>query len=424
MQNLKRLLENAVAHTTFKSSSFGQITPAQLRGIFQQHRWQNGPWFHIFSEVECRIDVFEKFVDGLRFPLNEFVNEKDGLIGYGADRVIGVILPRRVRDIARIFIRAAVLIGTERAIELFSGWMEGEPLRFKMDALLSGVALEEQLSLNEDICIKTLPKSTRDLPASLPHFSIPEIQYLGGVTLSINIEAEPAFYKLQDSVDFNSKQVKFKWAGGQLPQYPYLEFCEAMSLACNHCIRPVIVWKECGDLVVFGSGPPSGATGYLVPGSVAKSQLSQEQLNETWNIFRKRRDSSEQTDRLDTSISRWQNSKRFEGNPADKFIDLRIALEALYLSGENQELKFRLATRGAWDIGELPEKREEYFQVLQDAYDLGSSAVHGKKFDPKKKQQEKKNTLKNAQDICRQGILKRLSTGQEPDWKKLILGAL
>ena len=52
------------------------------------------------------------------------------------------------------------------------------------------------------------------------------------------------------------------------------------------------------------------------------------------------------------AISRWAKSKDTDQNFADKFIDLRIALESLYPNrGNNADLSFRLALSGAWHLG-------------------------------------------------------------------------
>ena len=111
--------------------------------------------------------------------------------------------------------------------------------------------------------------------------------------------------------------------------------------------------------------------------------------------------------RLDTAISRWLKSKRFMEPLSDKLIELRIALEALYLEDESGENGFRLATYGAWHLGSNFEERRKYHKTFRKAYKSASRAVHA-------------GTLKDApeikivQNFCREAILKRLQERQKP----------
>lgn len=64
--------------------------------------------------------------------------------------------------------------------------------------------------------------------------------------------------------------------------------------------------------------------------------------------------------------------------PEDRIIDHAIALEALLLKrGETQELKYRLALRGAFLLGSTTEERVTLHSLLTRAYDERSNIVHG-----------------------------------------------
>ena len=60
-------------------------------------------------------------------------------------------------------------------------------------------------------------------------------------------------------------------------------------------------------------------------------------------------------------LGRSHRSKRSEARLEDGYIDLRIALEALYLKDfddeRSQEMRFRLPLFGAWHLAENLEKR-------------------------------------------------------------------
>lgn len=126
--------------------------------------------------------------------------------------------------------------------------------------------------------------------------------------------------------------------------------------------------------------------------------------------------------KLRIAVDRWRRSKFPGARLEDRFIDLRIALEALYLKDfaneHSQEMRFRLALIGAWHLSESLEERRTYRTVLRDAYDRASGAVH-----PGEVSREAEVDLVLAQQLCRRGILKLLLEGAPSDWSDLILGA-
>ncbi len=63
--------------------------------------------------------------------------------------------------------------------------------------------------------------------------------------------------------------------------------------------------------------------------------------------------------------------------PEDRLIDFMIGLEALFLFGVRDELRYRLSLRAAALLGDTPENRERVFNDLYNAYDQRSSIAHG-----------------------------------------------
>ena len=122
-------------------------------------------------------------------------------------------------------------------------------------------------------------------------------------------------------------------------------------------------------------------------------------------------------------ITRWIQSKTDQLLP-DRFIDLRIALESLYLKDflneYSQEMRFRLPIFGAWHLGSDIGDRRWIRKRLRDAYDMASGAVHSGVVEYNV---ENRKLLSDAQDLCRRGILKLLRKGRPNDWGDLILGA-
>ena len=116
------------------------------------------------------------------------------------------------------------------------------------------------------------------------------------------------------------------------------------------------------------------------------------------------------------AIRRWINSKSPQARWPDGFIDLRIALESLYLPKIRSELGFRLAVLGAWDLGADFDARRRYYDLLKEAYDLGSTAVHTGDVAGTP---ASRATLAEAQAACRTAILKRIAESKKPAFSEV-----
>ena len=128
------------------------------------------------------------------------------------------------------------------------------------------------------------------------------------------------------------------------------------------------------------------------------------------------------------AVDRWTRSRRPGLGAKEGFIELRIALEALYLDGKQGEMAFRLSTIGAWHQGRDAKERTDIADKLKKFYGAASKVVHAavskqKKNDQaRKKEQENLKFLNCARALCRRGILKVVEQGRLPDGGKLIMG--
>lgn len=124
-----------------------------------------------------------------------------------------------------------------------------------------------------------------------------------------------------------------------------------------------------------------------------------------------------------TSATRFIKSKDSSQGLVDQFVDLRMALEALFLrdfaNELSQEMRFRLSLFGAWFLGRDFEDRRRIRKVLRDAYDAASGAVHT---GDVAFTDDNRALLSDAQSLCREGILKLLRDGPPADWGDLVLG--
>ena len=413
MSELARLLENAVERSEFHAGSKFRVKAAELRSLYA-----DGEKWRLFSETKCPDDALSGLVGRMEECLGDFLNHECCFMGYGVDHVGGVVTRRSVKDIALLLIRSGASLGTERALCVFRGWLEKQSLHYRIVGLLNGVTVEETLVLAGGIEIR----KARDVSQANPGLvrlrrSIDDWR-VGKVEISVDVKAEPAFFRYDNELEYGEKGVTHSWAGGILRLSLLHDFCDALSLSCNHCIRPSDVWMDMGDIVAFGGGSFSLPwRAFQMMETSPSTPLSQKRLDKAWKILVMRSNVQGPISSLDVSINRWIKSKQGESSLTDKFIELRVALEALFLDNAQHELRFRLATQGAIYLGNGLEKRQKFHKILLNAYDAGSTAVHGKEVD-----NSKRGLLKDAQDLCRMGILKILAEGTKPDWKKLVLG--
>ena len=137
--------------------------------------------------------------------------------------------------------------------------------------------------------------------------------------------------------------------------------------------------------------------------------------------------------RITNSLSRLRKSMS-KRSLAEKALELGIALECILLAGGDEdgssgEITYRLASRGAWLLGENFEERKRIFSVLKAAYRQRSKVVHEGKVPTMTKRVFKGEgpmptsyLIQDAATICSDAIRKLVLLGSIPDWTDLILG--
>lgn len=405
------LLHEAVARATFDLKRFGTIPGHQLG---QMYRTNTGSSRLYLRTAKLRLDedLLEALADSLRCLLSSYL--ENDRIGNGLVYFVGGISEPTVLDYTRNLVRVAAFLGPDTLGRLLHEWKKGEPIRYQTCAVLSGLSVDEPTAMCRGIHLSKLPASSNELTDELPptiEMSYPIMNMAGATKVTLGCQGSPVLYKAG-----TEPGPQITWEYGRLK--PSLDaLCDALSLASNSCVRSMITWENFGDLGVL-----SGVTGFSsYSGSERTSggpTMSRAALDEAKDLLAKRLDNQLSNKKLDLAISRWMDSKR-GGNVADQFIDLRIALEALYLPDDNSELSFRLANRGAWHLGSNFEERLKCQETLSKAYSLASKAIHA---GTKPFTQEDEKLLGDAQNLCRRGILKRLDEGETPNWKELTLG--
>ena len=426
MQELIDSLERCVRQSTFVSDRMGKIGWNDYRRLVRTKRWDDSTWMLWgASRLEIKDVHVAELVARLEPVLAEFVHTGTGRIGNGLFLLLGGLgtwAHPTVAEFARTLIRGAVGFGARQAAARLLGWVNGEPLRFRISALLEGADIDEDLQLAEGIRVWKLPNSSADFPASLPspflYMAAPVADFMGGVVMSIDCEMSPSLYRPgEDEVGrMSSRSGEFRMVSGKVPNLSLDNFCESVSLACNGCVDWFVQWRDLGSLEAFTD--TSLGVGWKIRSGARRTKVSQASLNEALKIHHARHAGGGQRESLELAIRRWIRSKRSETD-LDQLIELRIALEAMYEIGGMNEEGFRIATYGAWHLGENFEQRHAFRETFRKAYSDSSSAVHGGKLKSAAKDPK---LISSAQDICRNGILKRLEETEKPKWDEMILG--
>ena len=343
-----------------------------------------------------------------------------------------------MKDFAKALIKGTVILGSGQIMDLLSQWLEEGSVQYRVYALLNGLFLKDRLDLLPGINVEPLPWSTDALPAGLPkHFGASEQSYLGRTMLSVKAMASPAL--------FNPGKVEseFRVEANLTSNIELPTICQALALGSDTYVNVAFYWNDFQELSAMallhsrstydvdraGIRPLSIGHSLRTKFSTNAVTLSIDEKNIAKLSEAKTRDvlkaiATSKSDRVQIAISRWCKSKEESKTIEDQFIDLRIALEVLYLkdfTGEySQEMRFRLALFGAWHLGLGLEDRKAIRKTLRKAYDVASGAVHSGYLEHNESNRE---LLMETQRLCRQGIEKILNEGPPEDWGNLILGS-
>ena len=332
--------------TKIDRKSLGRFQAGELREIYREGTWRSGEWGERLkiepgyngataSSSASKIDsLLDAYLDLERAHIGHALAESingSGFERYEGNRLAGLEKVSTLNEFRDYLIIGAALLGSGRMAERLSGWMDGKPLHYRTVALLVGARIETNLEIEPGIRVENLSANTKELPQSIPGLgSVAPETYLGGVVLCVDCEVAPALYKPEKGANGSwnfSTDVRHSWALGTAS---IDEFCETLSLSANGCIRSRQVWRDYGELEAFSaltyrtSDPLK-----VIHGGVGVESLTEEHLREAWHIQSLRNVRGDGG--IGTAIRRWVNSKLPESSLADRFIELRIALEALYL---------------------------------------------------------------------------------------------
>lgn len=420
------------------ASELAEACHAQDTGVVSKRAYVRAPEAIMSQLVEEIRSVLGRFIDldsdriGHAFPIDQFGGSSmhtarpDGLSDFEFESTVA--------DFANGLVQASAIIGVDRAMQLLADWDRGEPVRFRTSTFVNGLILNARLSPRKDIEIVPLPLTTIELPRLPSYHKLSSRDYLGLTVLSLTMSASPALFCP-------------KTGESEATVRSHLEkdininvVCEALSLQANCHVSQSFMWTEYEEAAPFSlkdwktwtlgtnsfervrwksANYQMGAATIELHDDVSIVSLDEDEVMQTIEALQ----GADRKLRIGIAVDRWKRSKRLHAPLEDRYIDLRIALETLYLQDfrDNKystEMRFRLPLFGAWYLGTTLEERRDIRKTLRDAYDTASGAVHSGEVSS-----ESKECLEEAQELCRLGILKLLREGPPEDWGDLILGA-
>lgn len=413
MQDLIESLRTAVKHARFESTQMGALSPSGLQDLYRrQPMW--------LATVDTQLDQI--WVDDIVAWLKALLpNHIEG------DRVVNGLAfflrgsaPISVEQLARYMVRTSAVLGVEPIVRVLADWERGEPISFESYIVLDGVSVERSLETSDGIRVVPLPTSSDRISAELPmslSYDLGIMSLAGAAKLIMTNTAWSAAFREQapTTEEYDVGVV----SGPQIYSGDSLDLlCRSLALAVNGSVRWRAAWSEHAVWRAFGN-----IGSHMMYNTDARSRhktsLDQATLLYALSLFEKQSGDKAVSPRLRLAIERWvmsKNGRSFD----DQLIDLRIVLEALYLSGGEQsgEYTFRVAYHGAWHLGTDFRDRDCIFQRLRDLYALSSRAVHGNTRSYTDKDRE---LLADVQDLCRRSIIKILNQGY-PNFRNLALG--
>ena len=328
-------------------------------------------------------------------------------------------------ELWRYLLVDACLGSPRRTASKLVRWAHGGRLTFETRVVLGRLHASETFSLSNGLGIVVLPRTSSDLGEWLPvGLDIATSDYLGRTILRIPCTVAPCLTKPPPATGqpagarLESWQmtvgIKPNWG---LPPGGISKLIRALSLVCNVAVETPLIWTNYGEHVHFGErhGVANMGTGEALPPRTEECELTADNLKEA---IRLQPHVHNPPGDVETALRYWLKSKDQRLELADRLVYLRTALEALFLDKNRQgELTFRLATNGAWYTGRNRVDRRNRYDVLNAVYGAASSAVHGRRM-----KNDATGLLVQGQDICREGIMKRIRSTQQPNWLDIVFG--
>ena len=343
-----------------------------------------------------------------------------------------------VDDLLSHWLDIAIARGSGFAASVFLSGVSN-PVQYQEMALIRGLRVGREIAIAEGVRIVPQSGSRAALPPYLPSkleaSDLPSwtdlrlTDFIHGSVLIVDKLVSPAFVDPDEDLGsvippYDAGVFTYEHVSDESRDFHVGQYCEALSLAVGGgmTIQSPAHWRHLDDDHIC-------KVGFAITDAPAMSSRQQrdsrlvnatdETVEFATNLYWARKNLSRETAaRLNVTIDRWTKSYE-DMRIVDKFIDLGIALESLYLGGIGNELGFRFALHAAWHLGANVSEREGLMRDFRKVYDLRSRAVHSGSVEDTK---TARDVLSRAQECCRWAIINIIFRGRFPDWNKMVLG--
>lgn len=434
--------------TTYELDTKIQLDANELRNLHEEGQWRTN---QMSSNHSLQLlDQSKKSKERMRYfeeILEEYEVLSDGCVGHSLGGVLSGYYGRKlvhdapseevgiceVAELWRYLVIDACLNTPKKTAAKLSEWAGGTHVGFETRLLLSGIRMAESPISSDGVTVEKLPDRSENMNCWLPvNSGIGLADYLGRTTVRIPCTISPGLWKPKKITKVRGGLPTESWeipveikVGWALGKGSIENLCTAMSVVCNAAIEAPMSWLDYGDLAHFderyGSAISKSGKGGPLRWSGYDPELTREMLSETIRLYRNLRDRQIDPE-VKIAMKFWSYSKFEIFDLPERFIYLRIALEALLLGKSSQgELNFRLAIHGAWYTGHNKEERQLTYNNLRKFYGVASKAVHTGVVG-KKNLKDAEDLLKKSQEICRAVIKKRVESKTKPNWDDMIFG--
>ena len=415
-----RLIKAALPHTTFSVLGHIRHSPAAYKQSYQTSTDPARSYYETAVTASLPADHQSALSGSLRRAMSAYVDSSDEF-ATGFPILVGGGTGKQGIDAFRDrVLLSATLFGAARTVDSLFGWIDGEPARYMDVYGINGLSLDAVPSLDwrDGVRFVAIPAREEEWDELIPDHVRLQFREFGSartrpdVLLCCDATARPVFDHPANIPSGAPHRPNIDTSEALPIREHWGEYMDALSLACDSCVHGMMGWKMVNDgvtRVLLPHGTSSWFSGAL--GDLSHSAtLTPAKLREAEGLIDllKRHGSS-----LRVCMHRWKMS--FVRLRMDQLIDLRIALEALYASGSQNEARLRVSIHGACHLGKHADERRAILDQLGMLYNEASSVVHGRT-------QRNEADCDQARSLCRRGILKVLNEGA-PDPDLFVLGS-
>ena len=424
MSNLIKAIDTAIEQSQLVIQGYQTTSAKEFQTLYQDPKADKPHLNRLFDLSKLRVSdqAIEKVSKELCEDLKPYIDSQNNTIGIGLRFIVGGQYVIPISMLSSDLIEASIKLGSNTVVDHLNFWKNNNTIEFNSIATITSVVTDKVVETSEGIAISPSNHFSDEQIGIFGKPNLPEqkhriiMEYCS--KLSLKTQGIPALFLP------NSKyKGEVIFLDNKIPNICIDSFCRSLSLICKGYIKPIVKWQEVGELEAY-----YGNRGWSIPVSTSRTfhqkiKICETDLTKACKVHNQINKMCIMSNKMNIfAIDRWIEASRRESNRNDKFVNLRTALESLYISGENTgEIRFKLAIRCAWHLGGdlLPEARKKIFNDITEFYKLSSKLVHGSKINDIRNAKE---LFQKALNYCHEGIMKILSSGTVPKWDEIIFG--